>query len=113
MENILITRGGRAVAVLALIARLGGRTVAFPAAAYILVLVDEGDTGFGEVRYVGADRTLAVHFGCDRRDHLHEYPLDRCRAVFGAHLLGGLVAHLATNPPVFADLDATDAEIAA
>ena len=111
MENILITRGGRAVAyVLALIARLGGRTVALPAATHILVLVDEGHTGAGEVRYVGADRTIAVHYGNDPLHVVHQYPLDRIRAVFGAYLLAGLVAHLATDPAIACDLDASDAD---
>lgn len=115
MENINTGRGARVILALlpvvpALIATLGGRPVALPYNTLIDVLVDGGYTGAGRVRYVAADGTVAVHFGCDPINHVWEFPADRVRGIGISHQmrLSALRAYLATNPPVSCDLDASD-----
>lgn len=95
----------------ALVAQLGGRPVALPFCALIDVLIDDGRTEFGRVRYVGSDGLVAVHFGCDPLNHVWEFPADRCRAttVRGTLALAAIRAHLASGPEVTADLDAAEA----
>lgn len=110
MENINTparpVRGPIALTIPALIASLpSGQVIALPLDALIDVLVDEGHFGAGRVRYIAADGTIAVHFGCDPLDHVWEFPADRIRPVRGGRALEALTALLATNPPVACDLD--------
>lgn len=112
MENIIKVQGRprrahslRLPTVPALIALLGGRPVALPyCAPLILVRVFGGPVG--RVRYVGADRTLAVHFEGDPLTHVSEFRRVDVQVQWGGNALRSLEAHLATNPPIEADLDA-------
>jgi hypothetical protein len=106
MENIITPCAvARAIVVIpALVALSAGKVIALPLSALIDVLVDEGRTGSGRVRYVGADGFVAVHFGCDPLDHVWEFTADRIRAVRGGLALQSLIALLASRPPVACEL---------
>lgn len=110
MENINSGRATRFLAidlpvVPALIARLGGRTVALPLDTCIDLRTDDG--AVGRLRYVAADGTVALHFRGEPLTHVWELPSHRVRGAGAGHQarLEALRAHLALNPRVQADLD--------
>lgn len=111
MENIKHeVRSGAfifAVNVRAIIATLGGRTVAIPEAVAIYLLVDDGHTGYGRLRYLTSD-TVAIDYGNAPANHVWEYPIDRCRPSGGGIALAALRAFLATGPEPSCNLDEVD-----